>query len=149
MFPHIVPPERGHCIMISAPQIAPSAHRLAKEKGSARKDRLPLCSVVPDRTFMRPGRGIPQRTSNRPGCLLSVLTALNHQRKAHSQGSLTFGKSRHFGQSRGPDELLIISRTRISHLHRVHSVKRSLISFRKSCSGAVDTWRASIAVGLS
>jgi len=41
--------------MISAPQIAPSAHRAAKEKGSARTDELPLCSVEPERTFMRSG----------------------------------------------------------------------------------------------
>ena len=29
--------------------------RVHNEKGSARKDELPLCSVVPDRTFMRFG----------------------------------------------------------------------------------------------
>jgi len=42
-----------------------------------------------------------ERCRSEEASLLSVLTALNHKRKAHSQGSRTFGKSRHFGQSRG------------------------------------------------
>ena len=40
----------------------------------------------------------------------------------------------------GAGALLRRSPTRISHLHRVHSVTRSLISFLNSLSGSIDTW---------